>query len=292
MSIRATKLLYVAGVPHSGSTIISQILGQLEGFVSVGELYYLWDAQEQDRPCGCGRPLTTCDFWNGVLASAFADDAVAYSALRPDRYYMAARHLPALIVRRSNVPPPGYRRALSAVVRSAERAADARVVVDNSKSPTYGRILEGTEGIDLHVLHVVRSPPASGHSRSRVNPRYGPARHALLWNSWNAAIELMWTRRAGRYLRVRYEDFADHPQQTIREIARFVTEKPSALPFIDDRHVRIETTHTVAGNNVRFQTGEIEIRRDEAWRRDSPRRDRLTVDALTWPLRARYDYRA
>jgi Sulfotransferase family len=292
VSDRPTKVLYVAGVPHSGTTIISQVLGQLEGVVSIGELYYLWDALEQGLPCGCGKPVSECDFWDRVLSSALGEGSAGHGALRPDRYYMAVRELPAVMLRNASVPPPAYRRALAAVVRSTSAAADARVVVDSSKSPTFGRILDATEGIDLRVLHVVRSPPASGHSRSRVNPRYSPARHALLWSSWNAAIELMWSGRAGRYLRVRYEDFADHPHETIEEIARLIGERPSASPFIDDRRVRIEATHTVAGNNVRFQTGEIEIRRDDAWQRESPVQDRRTVDALTWPLRTRYGYRA
>ena len=41
---------------------------------------------------------------------------------------------------------PAYRSALSAVVREAAVAAQARVVVDSSKSPTVGRILDATPG--------------------------------------------------------------------------------------------------------------------------------------------------
>ena len=178
MSAEPTKVLYIAGVPHSGTTVISQILGQLDGVVSVGELYYLSAALENGDLCGCGELVRECPYWTTVLNAA----GVSAETLRSDRYYMAIRELPAVLLRPRAVPSPAYRSALSAVVREAAAAVDARVVVDSSKSPTVGRILDLTLGVDLHVLHVVRSPAASGYSRSRVNPRYGTLTHAVLWD--------------------------------------------------------------------------------------------------------------
>ena len=288
MKSKPTKVLYIAGVPHSGTTVISQILGQLDGFVSVGELYYLSAALEHGDRCGCGEEVRNCPYWTMVLRSA----GVSAGALRPDRYYMAIRELPAVIVRPASIPSAAYRSALSAVVREAAETASARIVVDSSKSPTVGRILQATPGVDLHVLHVVRSPAASGHSRSRVNPRYGTLAHALLWDSWNAAIELLWGRRPSRYLRVRYEDFTEDPQETIRVIASLVGERPTTLPFSADGTVSIEPTHSVAGNQMRFSTGTIAIRRDDAWLTQSSSSDRRTIERLSWPLRRRYGYGA
>ena len=39
---RPVRLLYVGGVPRSGSTLADMMIGQLPGHVGVGELYYLW----------------------------------------------------------------------------------------------------------------------------------------------------------------------------------------------------------------------------------------------------------
>ena len=286
MSAEPTKVLYIAGVPHSGTTVISQILGQLDGVVSVGELYYLSAALENGDLCGCGELVRECPYWTTVLNAA----GVSAETLRSDRYYMAIRELPAVLLRPRAVPSPAYRSALSAVVREAAAAVDARVVVDSSKSPTVGRILDLTPGVDLHVLHVVRSPAASGYSRSRVNPRYGTLTHAVLWDSWNAAIELLWSRRRSRYLRVRYEDFAERPRETIASIAGLVGEPSAASPFAADGTVTIEPTHNVAGNQMRFSTGSIAIRRDDAWLAHSPPGERRTIERLSWPLRLRYGY--
>jgi hypothetical protein len=163
--------------------------------------------------------------------------------------------------------------------------------VDASKSPTVGRILDGLPDVDLHVLHLVRAPQAVASSWSRFEGEAGrPARHASVWSAWNATIEALWARRRGRYLRVRYEDFARRPREVTAAIARFVSETEAQLPFVSERTARLGVTHTVAGNDVRFRGGDVEIRFDEAWRDRYPERDRRVLEPLTWPLRKRYGY--
>ena len=285
-----TKVLFIAGVPHSGSTIVSQILDGVDGFVAVGESYYLWDAYEQRFPCGCGQPLRECEWWRAIFASAFPHGDAGVAALKPDRYYMALQELPALALRKRAVPPL-YQEALERTLHAVAATSGARVIVEASKSPTYGQILDKTRGVDLYVVHLVRSPQAIASSWSRFDGEAGrPVRHAMLWNAWNATIELLWARRRGRYLRVRYEDFAAQPQRTIAAIAEFGGEKPMSLPFASEHTARLAVAHTVAGNPVRFRTGDVPIRVDERWREEYPAHDRRTLEALTWPLRARYGY--
>ena len=52
----------------------------------------------------------------------------------------------------------------------------------------------------------------------------------------------------------------------------------------------LEADHSVAGNPMRFETGTLHLRRDDAWRRQLADRDRRVVTALTAPLLARYGY--
>ncbi|HEU0304017.1 MAG TPA: sulfotransferase [Gaiellaceae bacterium] len=271
-----TKVLFIAGMPHSGTTILSQVLGEVEGLTGIGESFYLWAAHERGWPCGCGRLLAECPWWSAVLTDI--------EGLRPDRYYMSLLQL-----RRE--PPAAYRRALARTVHAVAERAGADVIVEASKSPTYGRILGSLPGVDLHVVHLVRTPEAVANSWSRFEGEAGrPARHAAVWMSWNTTIELLWGRRQGRYLRVRYEDFARAPRQTAAAVVRFAGGDPETLPFLSDDTVRLGVGHTVAGNPVRFRSGDVEIRLDDAWRSAYPPRDRRILEALTWPLRARYGY--
>ena len=54
--------------------------------------------------------------------------------------------------------------------------------------------------------------------------------------------------------------------------------------------MRLGRNHTAEGNPMRFVSGELELRADDAWRRQMPSRDRRVVTALTLPLLAAYGY--
>jgi len=63
------KVLYITGWGRSGSTILDNIMGQIDGFFSVGELRYIWDRNLiENRLCGCGVPLEECPIWSQILA--------------------------------------------------------------------------------------------------------------------------------------------------------------------------------------------------------------------------------
>ena len=62
MSETDVKVLFLAGWGRSGTTIIDNILGEIDGFFSVGELYHLWGrGLVQERRCGCGVPPRQCE---------------------------------------------------------------------------------------------------------------------------------------------------------------------------------------------------------------------------------------
>ena len=66
------KVLYIAGWGRSGTTLLDNLLGQIEGFTSTGELHNLWQRGLIDgRDCGCGLRLTDCPFWQEVLTAGF-----------------------------------------------------------------------------------------------------------------------------------------------------------------------------------------------------------------------------
>jgi hypothetical protein len=48
--------------------------------------------------------------------------------------------------------------------------------------------------------------------------------------------------------------------------------------------------HTVAGNPLRFRTGVIDIRADDAWRREMPASRQAMLTALTFPSNLIYRY--
>ena len=65
-------VIYIAGSGRSGSTMLERVLGEMPGFVNVGELIDLFrrTAPRGER-CGCGLAFADCPFWIGVGERAF-----------------------------------------------------------------------------------------------------------------------------------------------------------------------------------------------------------------------------
>lgn len=305
--LEKTKVLYIAGWGRSGSTILDNLLGQVEGLFSAGELCYVWDQDLfENGICGCGKPLEECEVWGRVLAEKDVSRIDAREMTRLQNGGLRTRHLPLMLAPRGEASLRSrleeYPENLGRFYGAIRRVSGARVIVDSSKTPAYGYALGMAPEIDLHVVHLVRDPRATAYSwlKNKRQPdrgelgymdRFTPAKSSLMWTVWNAAAQLFWGRREGRYLRLRYEDLVSTPREALERILEMVGEGDrSVLPFVRGREVDLAPTHTVAGNPNRFGTGAVELRLDDAWDRRMRLRDRALVTLLTLPLLARYGY--
>ena len=301
------KVLYIAGFGRSGSTILDNLLGGVDGFFSAGELCYMWDHDLRENGlCGCGRPLTECEVWGEVLADNGVAAIDAGEMARIEGGGVRTRHLPLALLPRGRKLLDSrlerYAGNLDAVYRAIRRTTGARVIVDSSKNPMYGRVLGTVPSIDLYVVHLVRDPRAAAYSwlRKKLQPdrgefgymdQHAPAKSSVLWTLWNGASGVFWGQTPGRYLRLRYEDFVADPREALTRILRMVGEGGADLPFVSGRAVELGVSHTVAGNPNRFKTGGIELRLDDEWKGKMRLRDRALVTLLTLPLLKRYGYR-
>jgi hypothetical protein len=174
------------------------------------------------------------------------------------------------------------------------------VIIDSSKHASYALMLARVPAIDLRVLHVVRDSRAVAHAWTKKiarpeaggtpMPVYGPAKAAMLWDVQNTVIEQM--RRQHPYLRVRYEDFVEAPKDALLAAARFagIDDGASILDFLDGDVLQVNPSHTVAGNPMRFASGQIAIKSDQSWRGEMPNNRQRFVSALTLPLQRHYGY--
>jgi hypothetical protein len=91
---------------------------------------------------------------------------------------------------------------------------------------------------------------------------------------------------------MRYEDFAERPEEATRRVSDFVGEGHLEIRGLDRGSISLGAHHTVGGNPIRIRKGEVEIRPDREWRERMPRLSQTAVAALTLPLLLRYGYRA
>jgi hypothetical protein len=98
---------------------------------------------------------------------------------------------------------------------------------------------------------------------------------------------------------MRYESLIERPREQLGRAVAFagLSAGGGSLGFVDDppgsaAAVELAPGHTIAGNPMRFATGRVELRSDEAWRTELPAPAARTVTALTRPLLRRYGYGA
>ena len=302
------KVLYVVGLGRSGSTILSNSLGQIPNFFSGGELNFIWRHNViENRLCGCGRSFRECPVWPKVMDEAFGgmDGVDPREMMRLQNSGTRTRHIPLMLTKRGRRRLAGRLQKLlinyGRLYEAIGAVTGSRVIVDSSKEPAHGFAMGMIPGLEFYVLHLIRDPRAAAYSWSKKKPqpdtdarehmvRFSPAKSSALWDSWNASAEALWRRAPQRYLRLRYEDFVADPRKSFEEILDLVGERDAEPPLVGEREVKLGVSHTVSGNPNRFETGAVELRTDREWVSRMNSRDKALVTALTLPLLIHYRY--
>ena len=307
MTDNKVKVLYIAGFGRSGSTILGNVLGGIEGFFHGGEFNFIWEHNlMQNRLCSCGVPFDECEMWGPVFERAFGgiDGVDSREMARLQTSGARTRHVPLMLFprgRRMLVSRLGkYMVRLERLYRAVQESTGSRVIVDSSKFPSYGYVLGMTPGIDLYVVHLIRDPRAAAYSwlkepqpdadRRPYMNRISTVKSSLLWDAWNVSSEALWRGSPRGNMRLRYEDFVAEPRRAVEGILGMLHEDAGRLPFVGERDVEIGAGHTVAGNPNRFRSGLVRLRPDVEWELRMRPWDKTTVTLLTLPLLARYGY--
>lgn len=302
------RVLFFAGSGRSGTTVINNILGQMEGVFAAGELRYIWQrGMVEDRLCGCGVPFASCPVWSAVVARAFTGRPGINPGKIGQRLLSRLRmaRVPLMLGRRMLGRPAVAWHPDDVLIGELYRAllvqTGQRLIVDSSKLPPYGLLLSAIPGVELYVLHVVRDARATAFSWRRpkrqldfgddqLMPQQQPWKSSLLWLFWNALTSMLWRHAGGQYLRVRYEDFVRDPKATMTQVAAMVGLDPALLPFETTTSVRLQPTHSVAGNPDRHRSGSVKLLPDAEWLTAMPAGQRALVTALTAPALVGFGY--
>jgi len=306
---QAPIVVYIAGSGRSGSTLLERALGEVPGFVNVGELIDLYRrTAAQDERCGCGAAFAECPFWARVGDRAFGGwpEQKLAATHRLQNRVARQRRMPRLLAmplagRQFRADVAAYGASYDVLYHAIAAEAGAACVVDASKWPVQALAL-ARAGLDVRVIHLVRDVRGVAYSLGKrdvsrphavreadVMSHLSPAMAAARWVAVQSQAGLL--RRCGLPVtRMRYEAFVRHPRAAVEAALAGIglAAPPAHLAHIGAGRVVLSTSHGLSGNPSRFRDGEITLRADESWRAGMPRRDRLVVTAIGLPLMLRY----
>src|SRR5438045_2724702 len=87
---RSPTVVYIVGWGRSGSTLIGNLLNEVDGITHLGEVRRLWETVEAPVPgdecCGCGDHIAKCQIWGAVLPEVLGRTPLE-AAARSQRAY-------------------------------------------------------------------------------------------------------------------------------------------------------------------------------------------------------------
>jgi hypothetical protein len=294
----------IGGNAQNGATMLSRALELTPGWLSIGEVGYIWDRGIlENYPCGCGFAFADCSFWQEVGARAFGGwsrelgvegrqlreglmpkpRSIGHPAALPLLMWPDLASSYAARARR-------YAQLLDRLYDAAAAVSGADVIVDMMKWPSHVYTVAAFSGLPVEVVHLVRDARGMAYSGSKVVAKPTGTGTRRQRSAYQSAYRWVWVNTAFEVLaqrvpttRVRYEDFVRDPAG---EVLRITGEE---LP-ISGRRLPLGDTHIVAGNRSRFSSGIVELREDIEWRERLPERDRARITAIAAPSLLRYGY--
>jgi hypothetical protein len=215
-----TKVIYLMGAGHSGSTILGVTLGNCEGCFYAGEVEEWlvragqpqWGASDRQRFWGEVTEQVDGRGLFGTAVNRYVERSSA--ALRPERWPARARMLKR------------YRRVCAELFGAIARTADARYVVDSSHFPLRARELEKAKGIELYLIFLVRDPQSVIDSNTRELSEHEVAErrwralemNANMWLTQLLSILVFLRHPRERRIFLRYEDLVADPEGVLRQL--------------------------------------------------------------------------
>ena len=215
------KVLYVMGAGRSGSTILGVALGNCDGVFFAGEL----DKWLARRGVPRRKDAARARFWEAVLARMDgAEDLFGHDAqrcLERSSALFRIRDWPTRRWLRER-----YRPVSRDLYEAIADVAGTRSIVDTSHYPLRARELQGVDGIELHLVLLVRDPRSvvASFARRDVDERgFGTlTTNAYLWLTYLLSLVVFLRHRRDRRLFVRYEQLVEDPHAVLEQILALI----------------------------------------------------------------------
>lgn len=278
------KIVYVAGVGRSGSTLLDLILGDNEIAISTGEIANIFSAlQSNNEYCSCGELASKCNFWVKVLREyeRVEEFTSIHEYLRLQKKYERIRNIPFLIISKylRTQEYQNYTNSQVALYRAIAKVSNKNVIIDSSKKPVRALSLSCSKNLNFYVLHLIRDGRGVAWSMKKSFKKDSEKgiqkdlvstpiwKTAILWSVINVLIS-SWHKFGllPHYHLIRYEEIIESVDSELNRIGNFLnTDFSSTLKKIADGVLIVVGGHSIAGNRVRMKKN-IRLKPDYEWK--------------------------
>ncbi len=299
MMTEKKKLIYIAGHGRSGSTLLSALLSEADGCLSIGEPINLWSAGLKVDKCSCGEHIMQCSFWGTVFKKYFQVNHWAdISIIKNTKPLWKIKDTLGIILKGSNFVSQEYLENLKNLYLALYEQSKKETLIDESKFFSYLYALKLTEAFEIKVIHLVRDPRAVAFSWQRnkiqqtIHMRKIPwHRTALRWviEQFILFIFLKSLPQKNKHC-IKYEDLINNPQLQLEELKTTFNLSGNSI-FISPTQFLIKNrNHFVISNPSMPHMGENAIRKDFEWKEKMPVWAKMLVTLICWPMMLVYGY--
>lgn len=186
-------IVYIAGLGHSGSTLLDLLLGSHSKMIGLGEIMPFIRRKNREidnrATCSCGKKGNECDFWSK------ADEVIKNTNNETDAYIALANYF-------------------------FEKYGDETLLVDSSKN-SYPHLQKVSEEFNLKILFLTRDYRSWTFSRYADKGGFSIL-WAYRWFAENKKIEYQLKKMNLEFYKVGYEELALYPDFILKKVCKFI----------------------------------------------------------------------
>ncbi len=155
------KIVFIIGLPYSGSTLLALALGNSDNVINLGEVTYIEKDYNVNKKCFCGNALKDCLFWKSVVKRLEENESGIYYNFTGEykinkvyRYLSKVQRCDLYCFNKSKVDQ--YRRKYGLLYSVAFDVSNASAIIDSSKSNLLVKAFLGTTDFDINVIWLKR----------------------------------------------------------------------------------------------------------------------------------------
>ena len=239
------QVIYLAGMGHSGTTLLGMLLGAQEGVFNLGEVDGYENDYKENRFCTCGEPVQNCSFWTQIISeyqeiTQKSESKYYYDFSKPQEgldfeernvYKKWQDRIKGVSIDKIEGSRKKYLRSNNLILTLIAERLGSQFLVDTSKNLTRMAILLKSEKIVVKPVFVVRNAEEIVKGFLKRKPSsfldkicFSSLKKILGWRNKLRKIRIFIDRnlKDKNFYIITYREFCSNPIITTKKLCQFL----------------------------------------------------------------------